>query len=467
MSNIGYTHSAMYEGQISNAFKRFWSAKKQQLGTKNYVNNDYNSAGKESKPDWVEVESEDGRNTFFHNVITKEALWERPTNEDVRLLDGTTLKCKKNIYEKDMKSVNEKRNVTRFFLYLKGVEASITIQSLIRGYLTRLKVLQSHGYELNTGSSLFEDHPIWQGDIAVQRELKAIGIGVDTNNSERKNFGRKHIPAQNMFSLNNYDGNNKLSNGNGSNKIKHNYHQTNFFQHKNDPEPIMGYQFGHDQKNTSSQNNDSNSPYHKNKFAATRSPESISGNESRSGNNNHDHLQMSFDLPPLHHHQSKSKQMQPSTPYYRNRIDSIDSSDSDIDSFDQKFTILETSRQKVHRHRYHNHEHTTANIHHLSPVQPPVNISPMRHFHKNKSSPVVHQHRRLKKWTRGGKAIDIIPDSNYTRVENRKKRNHPKNINYIREGRMEKDIRTESASSSDSYLSRYLASRNSTPGTSR
>ena len=115
MSNIGYTHSAMYEGQISNAFKRFWSAKKQQLGTKNYVNNDYNSAGKESKPDWVEVESEDGRNTFFHNVITKEALWERPTNEDVRLLDGTTLKCKKNIYEKDMKSVNEKRNVTRFF----------------------------------------------------------------------------------------------------------------------------------------------------------------------------------------------------------------------------------------------------------------------------------------------------------------------------------------------------------------
>ena len=81
--------------------------------------------------------------------------------------------------------------------------------------------------------------------------------------------------------------------------------------------------------------------------------------------------------------------------------------------------------------------------------------------------PVVHQHRRLKKWTRGGKAIDIIPDSNYTRVENRKKRNHPKNINYTREGRMEKDIRTESASSSDSYLSRYLASRNSTPGTSR
>ena len=60
-----------------------------------------------------------------------------------------------------------------------------------------------------------------------------------------------------------------------------------------------------------------------------------------------------------------------------------------------------------------------------------------------------------------------IPDSNYTRVENRKKRNHPKNINYTREGRMEKDIRTESASSSDSYLSRYLASRNSTPGTSR
>ena len=94
MSNIGYTHSAMYEGQISNAFKRFWSAKKQQLGTKNYVNNDYNSARKESKPDWVEVESEDGCNTFFHNVITKEALWERPTNEDVRLLDGTTLKCK-------------------------------------------------------------------------------------------------------------------------------------------------------------------------------------------------------------------------------------------------------------------------------------------------------------------------------------------------------------------------------------
>ena len=118
--------------------------------------------------------------------------------------------------------------------------------------------------------------------------------------------------------------------------------------------------------------------------------------------------------------------LQSSSNKYIDSIDSIDSSDSDIDSFDQKFTILETSRQKVHRHRYHNHEHTTANNHHLSPAQPPVNISPMRHFHKNKSSPVVHQHRRLKKWTRGGKAIDIIPDSNYTRVENRKKRNHPK-----------------------------------------
>ena len=31
---------------------------------------------------------------------------------------------------------------------------------------------------------------------------------------------------------------------------------------------------------------------------------------------------------------------------------SIDSSDSEIDSFDNNLAILETSRQKVHRHRY-------------------------------------------------------------------------------------------------------------------
>eukprot|EP00943_MAST-04B_sp_MAST-4B-sp1_P008615 g8615.t1 len=171
----------VYEGTVSKAFKQFWSVKKDCSDHEcNSIHNNSNV-----KPDWIEVECEDGRGIFFHNVITKEAVWEKPLDEDIKLLDGTILRCKnKAVEEEKTRMSNKKRTVTRFFLHLKGIEAAITIQSFVRGYFTRIKVLQNYGYERNAGSSLFGDHPAWHRSEVLQKELKAIGIGLESKENK-------------------------------------------------------------------------------------------------------------------------------------------------------------------------------------------------------------------------------------------------------------------------------------------
>jgi hypothetical protein len=419
----------VYEGTVSKAFKQFWSVKKD--GRDHQCNNNYNSSN--IKPDWIEVECEDGRGIFFHNIITKEAVWEKPFDQDIKLLDGTILRCKKKtVNEEKTKMSNKKRNTTRFFLHLKGVKASIVIQSFVRGYFTRIKVLQNYGYERNAGSSLFEDHPAWHRSEVVQKELKAIGIGLKSK--ENKIKATRFVGGMHF--------------------------QKDLFQCRNQPEVILGYQFGLTQNNKAGKTYRSNDAlyYPLKHHIAPESRCSYNGNEDYNINN----IRTSFDIKTLYHRQLKKEQLSPTI---RNRMDSVSSSDNDIDD---NLSMFETSKQKVYRHRYHNHNHTATNSDYNyindTRAKPPVNISPVHLANKKHHlmSP-IQQRRRLKKWTRGGKAINIIPDTghiNDTRNNNSIKR---ENSHKIRQ-RVKKDTRTESASSSDSYLSRYLASRNSTPG---
>merc|ERR1712146_804878 len=152
---------------------------------------------------------------------------------------------------------------------------------------------------------------------------------------------------------------------------------------------------------------------------------------------NTNNTRTSFDIETLYHRQFKNEQLSPTI---RNRVDSVGSSDNGIDD---NLSIFETSKEKVYRHRYHNHNHTAINSGYDNingtRAKPPVNISPMHLANKKHHlmSP-IQQRRRLKNWTRGGKAINIIPDRGY--INNTKNNNSIKWYNSLKLGNAQKKM---------------------------
>ena len=348
-------------------------------------------------PEWIEVRKESGTGSFFHNTKTKQSTWNMPSREDVILLNGTV--HRRAINSKEGRT--DKRYLSRLFLRAKGVEASTLIQKFVRGYLTRQQVHRKYGYERRNGLGVFDDHPVWQSDAVVRQELRQLGIGVD----------EAHVQSKHSFQASLYE-----SCMPRKEKTRRSRVRKRPLYYSSQPKPILGYQFGH----------------YSNMTEKKKSPKKTDSNLyevqcSQNGGLN-----------------------------YAANVDLLGTSNLPIIAPDTSPNLSETTWESYHKLE---NKHLNMQLY----AGPEITDDELfahkaRRFKyeadKLTFSPI--RRRKLSKWCRAEEQPKNIRMYEY---QYPRKPRQKQNFNFSR-NHDELNFRNESASSSESYLSRYLASRN-------
>ena len=293
----------------------------------------------------------------------------------------------------------DKQCLSRLFLRAKGAEASTLIQKFVRGYLTRQQVHRTYGYARRKGLGIFDDHPVWQSDAVVRQELRQLGIGIDET----------HLQSENSFQASLYE-----SCMPRMEKTKRTRVRKRPFHYSGQPKPILGYQFGHCSNMTEKK----------------KSPKKMASNLhevqcSQNGGLNYAANVDLFGPPNLPTIAPDAFPNSSETTWESyNKLEN-----KDLFSINMKsYAGPEIANDELLAHKARRFKYEADNL----------TFSPVRR-------------RKLSKWCRGE---EQSMKYQYPRKPKRKQ-----NFNCSR-NHVELNFRTESASSSESYLSRYLASRN-------